>query len=230
MSDKCELLTNFNAQRLESELLDKILEIYFHANKSNKNLNVILNKLIKNYLKNHYEKVFNLLNNDNNKEDEIDTKKLNEIISHILETYEIPKYFQVNKIFIQKSRYCKNIRLKIKSKIDALEEYEARNEQERRNKLFKSLLNDELNIFNTFYKGFQDILIDIKIIQYIHLISLKKFIKINIKKFQSYVLKYLKLLNACSTVLPRVLNVFFILFGLSDSDVIPCGKNTFKYL
>jgi hypothetical protein len=183
--------------RNELGLIKQVLEVYFYSNKDKVKKN---KDFIENIVKKYY---------------------LNKINDNL---YEIPKFFNIKKIIIEKATSCRNACLDILEKSDAINIYKNHQIAKSNINLYKQLLNDEEDILKTYHQGFKDILFDACLIKYVHLYALKNKILDLKLKFKTSTLRQLKTIHSCPLMMARVLNLFLILFGISNKDILSMGE------
>ena len=182
-------LTQNLRARNDVKLLKQVLDVYFHLNKPEKF------KTKKEFIENLVKKYYN-----GNLIDE-------------------PKVLSIQRIQVQQSIVCKNICLSLLEKFEAVERYESRKNAYSKGKLYEKLLNEEECILGMFHQAYKDIIHDAFLIKYIHLQTLRKIILNLALLFKTKISKHLKTIHSCPVMMTRVLNLFFILFGICKNEV-----------
>jgi hypothetical protein len=134
-----------------------------------------------------------------------------------------PRVVQIERVDAYRIEECKNVSLNIIEKEKVVEAFKQKKMQEYEENLFKEMITDEETILRMFYDAYKDIIFEAFIIKFIYMDSLRFQIIELVSRFKKLIVKKIKTIHNCSYILVRILNLFFLLFGVCTDELIPSG-------
>lgn len=183
--------------RNDTKLLKGVLANFFYSNKENdkfKTKKYFLNNLIQRYYNGNQDI----------------------LIEH-------PEQVNVEKVDVFQSISYKNVCLNLIDKDKLIRNYKSKKKKEYEADLIKKLMLEEECILQMFYQAFKDIILEALVIRHIYMPTLRISIINLTLRLKLVTLKNIRKVHNCSYTMIRVINLFFLLFGICTKELVPTG-------
>ncbi len=164
------------------------------------------------------------------KKDCFNSSKINEIYLELKhENFKIPQVVPVHRVHLNKLRPCLNVNMIFidKNRIEAYKR--KRIEVETNELLLNKLLDEEERVLSMFKTAYANYFTELNKMRNIKLAYLTRMISYYRNKVNKKFVSTLKSYKSPPAMIPRVLNLFFLLFNIVANEVVPVGNFIFFF-